>query len=230
MRMDGWTESGDLEKEVQEIDTGLVKTIWKTLTRDIFEKNLQEKFTWKLSQIPSKFSAIKIDGKAVYHSARKGKEIVIPSREINIFSIKLLDFSFPEATIEVTVSAGTYIRTLASDIAKSCWLDAYLTMLTRTGICHLSLDQSHDIETLSKEETTDYSLLFPEYPILEVWEIVEPGKNIIPPIVATRLMNWLTQENRTWLKNGIYFLKVESQYRALIEVRGSILQIERNNI
>jgi hypothetical protein len=43
-------------------------------------------------------------------------------------------------------------------------------------------------------------------------------------------LNWLTQENYLWLKNGIYFLKVEWRYSALIEAKNDILQIERNNI
>ena len=119
MRMDGWTESGDLEKEVIFFDSELIRTKKSTIITETFKNILQEKFTGKLTQVPSKFSAIKINGKAAYLSAHKGKEVIIPEREIEIFNIKLLNFSFPEATIEATVSSGTYIRTLASDIAKS---------------------------------------------------------------------------------------------------------------
>jgi len=99
--------------------------------------------------------------------------VEIPSREIEIFSLRLLDFSFPEATIEVTVSAGTYIRTLASDIAKSFGLDAYLTLLHRTKIDHLNMSQAKDIETISLDDNIDYTLLFPHFPILETREQVE---------------------------------------------------------
>ena len=188
--MDGWTESGDLEKEVQPLEPTLLEQAKKTLTKKLFENRLREKFLGKISQIPSKFSAIKIDGKAAYHAARKGKDVVIPSRDIEIFSINLVDFSFPEATIEVTVSAGTYIRTLASDIAKSFGLDAYLTSLLRTGIDHLSLSQGCDIETLEKSETLGYEIAFPEYPILEIEDGTRANKHkAIPSLVATRLLN-----------------------------------------
>jgi tRNA pseudouridine55 synthase len=230
MRMDGWTESGDLEKEVQPIDSELIKNIWATLTKDIFEKYLQEKFTGNLSQIPSKFSAIKVDGKAAYLSARKGKEVIIPERDFEIFDIRLIDYSFPKVTIEVMVSAGTYIRTLASDIAKSLWLDAYLTSLIRTGINKLTLDQSYDIDILEKNETIDYPALFPDYPIIDVSEEKNGNTLTVPSLTATRLLNWLTQNNALWLKNGIYFLRVSWVFRALIIAKDEILMIERNNI
>lgn len=230
MRMDGWTESWDLEQEVILLDSGPIDHARSTLTKEWFEQHIGKVFLWKISQIPSKFSAIKIDGKAAYHSARKGKEVEIPSREIEIFSIKLLDFSFPEATIEVTVSAGTYIRTLADDIAKTLWLRAHLTALRRTKINHLDESLVQDLETLSREQTCPITTVFPNYQIIETSEGSKEDILTIPPLVATRILNGLTQENKYWIKNGIYFLKIDTVFRALIEAKDAILKIERNNI
>ncbi len=230
MRMDGWTESGDLEQEVILLDSETINQVGSSITKEWFEQHIGKIFFWKISQIPSKFSAIKIDGKAAYHSARKGKEVEIPSREIEIFSIKLLDFSFPEATIEVTVSAGTYIRTLADDIAKTLWLRAYLTALRRIKINHLDESLVQDLETLSPEQICPITTIFPNYQIIETSEEQKENSLTIPLLVATRILNWLTQENKNCIKNGIYFLKIDSIFRALVEAKDDILKIERNNI
>lgn len=117
-----------------------------------FSKNdLEEtikKFIGKITQVPPKFSAIKVNGQKLCDIARKNpeKEIEIPEREVEIYQIKLIDFKINKATIEVSCSKGTYIRTLASDIAKNLNTDAYLTKLTRTKAGNFELKNSINIE------------------------------------------------------------------------------------
>lgn len=101
------------------------------------EKELLEiinSFIGKVEQTPPKFSAIKINGQRAYKLARKGQDFEIPSREVEIYSIEILNYNYPELKIRVHCSSGTYIRTLAEDIGKKLGTGAYLTTLRRTQI------------------------------------------------------------------------------------------------
>ena len=91
-------------------------------------------FIGTIRQTPPKFSAIKINGQRAYKLARKGTDFEIPSREIEIYSIDILDYDYPELKIKVHCSSGTYIRTLAEDIGKALGTGAYLTALRRTQV------------------------------------------------------------------------------------------------
>ena len=83
---------------------------------------------------PPKYSAIKINGERAYKLARKGQDFEIPSRTVEIYRIKILDYHYPKLTVRVQCSSGTYIRTLAEDIGKKLGTGAYLTALRRTKI------------------------------------------------------------------------------------------------
>ena len=91
-------------------------------------------FVGKITQTPPRFSAIKINGQRAYKLARKGQDFEIPSREVEIYSIEILKYDYPELKIRTHVSSGTYIRTLAEDIGKKLGTGTYLTALRRTKI------------------------------------------------------------------------------------------------
>ena len=99
-------------------------------------------FIGKIKQTPPRFSAIKIDGQRAYKLARKGQDFQIPSREVEIYSIDILDYHYPELQIKVHCSSGTYIRTLAEDIGKALNTGAYLTALRRTRIGEYSIEDA----------------------------------------------------------------------------------------
>jgi len=98
-----------------------------------------QKFVGKITQIPPKFSAIKIDGKRAYKLAREGKDFEIPAREVTIYSLEILDYTYPNLTIRCHVSSGTYIRTLAEDFGRALGTGAYLTALRRIEIGKYSI-------------------------------------------------------------------------------------------
>ena len=91
-------------------------------------------FIGKITQTPPKFSAIKINGQRAYKLARKGADFEVPSREVTIYNIEILDYNYPELRIRCDVSSGTYIRTLAEDIGEKLGTGAYLTALRRIKI------------------------------------------------------------------------------------------------
>ena len=106
------------------------------------------KFIGKITQTPPKFSAIKINGQRAYKLARKGKEFEIPSRKVEIYSIEILGYNYPELKIKVHCSSGTYIRTLAEDIGKALQTGAYLTALRRTKIGDYDIKDAKTIDEI----------------------------------------------------------------------------------
>lgn len=112
-------------------------------------------------QLPPMYSALKHQGKPLYQYARQGIDIQRQPRSIHIHDIQILRFQFPEAQISVQCSKGTYIRTLAEDIAKSAHTLAHLTALRRTATAGFQIEHSHSIESLTAltEEQRDALLL-----------------------------------------------------------------------
>ena len=118
--------TGDIEGEITDVSD-------KVPTLDEV-KEACEKFVGEINQTVPIFSAVKINGERAYKLARKGKEVEMPTRKVTIFSIDILDYTYPELKIRTHVSSGTYIRTLGEDIGKALGTGAYLTALRRTKI------------------------------------------------------------------------------------------------
>lgn len=101
-----------------------------------------KQFTGEITQRPPIYSAIKVNGQRAYKLARKGEEVEIPLRNVTIYSLELVDYSYPEVKIRTHVSSGTYIRTLAQDIGRMLQTDAYCSELRRTKIANYSVDEA----------------------------------------------------------------------------------------
>lgn len=99
------------------------------------------KFTGKIKQKPPIFSAIKIDGQRAYKLARAGKKPEMPTREVEIYGLELVSWQTPELKIRTKVSSGTYIRSLAEDIAEALGTVAYTKELRRTRVGEYDLDE-----------------------------------------------------------------------------------------
>lgn len=93
-----------------------------------------KEFVGTIKQRPPIFSAIKVNGVRAYELARKGKEIEIPLREVEVYSLELIEYSYPKVTVRVHVSSGTYIRSLAVDLGKKIGTGAYCLSLRRESI------------------------------------------------------------------------------------------------
>ena len=106
-------------------------------------------FIGSITQIPPAYSAIKINGQRAYNLARKGENVIIPKRQIEIFSLKLLSIlSNDEYKFRVSCSKGTYIRTLGADIAKKLGTIGHLTALRRTKCAKFDLSHTILLENL----------------------------------------------------------------------------------
>jgi tRNA pseudouridine55 synthase len=104
-----------------------------------------KKFTGKITQTPPIYSAIKINGERAYKLARKGEMPKMPSRQVEIYDLKLLEYDYPILKIRAHVSSGTYIRTLAEDIGKELGTGAYTAELRRTKIADYDVKDAEKI-------------------------------------------------------------------------------------
>ena len=136
-------------------------TVLKESTVSISELQLQDAlkhFTGKIIQTPPMYSALKKDGIRLYELARQGKTVDIPTREVNIFSIDLLSKLDRENcfSIDVLVSKGTYIRSLANDIGEYLGCGATLAALERTNTCGFDITECVNLLELTEENIGDY--------------------------------------------------------------------------
>src|SRR5574344_897665 len=111
------------------------------------------RFTGTIDQTPPLYSAVHINGKRASEIARAGKEAVIPARKITVYSLTLLDFTGKYALVEVSCSKGTYIRSLARDIASACGSCAHLAALRRMSIGPFRL-----ADAVGSEKLTDFTI------------------------------------------------------------------------
>ena len=119
-----------------------------------------EKFKGKQMQTPPMFSAIKQNGVRMYELARRGLTAEIPSRQIEVFSLKKTSNlnTQNEFDIEASVSKGTYIRSLCRDIGEALGCGATLTRLCRTETAGFGIDRCVDLNSLTPENISSYIL------------------------------------------------------------------------
>lgn len=138
------TESFDLEKPVipvadpSNITLSDVNAAVAELTGDIL-------------QIPPMHSAIKVDGKRVYESARKGIEVKMDPRAVQVREFEITRFEGNEIDFRISCSKGTYIRSLARDLGEKLKVGAYMSALCRTRIGEFKLEESHELMPLIEE-------------------------------------------------------------------------------
>ncbi len=137
LKLDKWYEAticlgktsttGDPEGEITEQNTEKVPTLEEV-------KAVVNQFVGQITQTVPAYSAVKINGQRAYQLARRGEAVSMPTRQIEIYSLEILNYNYPELVIRTHVSSGTYIRTLGEDIGKALGVGAYLTALRRTQV------------------------------------------------------------------------------------------------
>jgi tRNA pseudouridine55 synthase len=139
------TDSGD--------NTGKVIKRLKPPKFEVLQLNdVIKSFIGKQTQIPPMHSAIKVNGQKLYELARKGKTIDREPRPIEIYDIKLIKYRGNTLTFKVNCTKGTYIRTLAEDLAKRLGCVGHLKNLERTAIGDFLLTDAKNIDKLSAAE------------------------------------------------------------------------------
>ena len=119
-----------------------------TLTEELLEETLNS-FNKEYEQEVPIYSSVKVNGKKLYEYARKGKKVDLPKHLVKISNMKLLDFNHDSFTFSVTVSSGTYIRSLINDISNSLSIPMAMEELKRTRVGNYYLDDASNIDNLN---------------------------------------------------------------------------------
>ncbi len=113
-----------------------------------------KKFIGDIEQLPPAFSAIKKDGVALYELARKGINIQLEPRKINIGLFEITEVALPVIHFKVICSTGTYIRSLAHDYGAALGCGAYLSSLCRTRIGDFKIEDAESMESFERSMGT----------------------------------------------------------------------------
>lgn len=171
-------------------------------------------FVGQIQQLPPKFSALKVNGKRAYSLARKGKPVELKPRTVEIYTLRLVEFQYPDFTLEIECGSGTYIRSLGRDIGRKLDSGAIMTSLVRTKVGSCRIEDALPSEDISEEAIKEH--LVPPQNVLGGIPIVQisdeqsrrflhghswqPGSPIAQPEVAAvdsagRLMGILKRRN-----------------------------------
>lgn len=220
------TDTADLEGEVIDRTDNLPKI--KDLEASI------KSFIGNIKQTPPKYSAVKINGKRAYVFARAGEDFEIKQREVSIYKIAILEHTTNhkneviKANIECKCSKGTYVRSLAEDIAKSVNSLGYVSDLQRTEYGSLKfskavnidkiLAQTEDGKDLKEEDLQLFKNMF-----IESLLPVAAGLDDIPVLQLERffcdkLKNGISIRNLSLLDNSLYSVFDDSDDQNLIAI------------
>ena len=161
-------------------------------------------FIGDIEQIPPRYSAIKVDGKRSYDLARSGEVVELKSRQVTVESFELISYDGQAATFEVACGKGTYIRSLARDLAAALGTCGHVTMLRRTRVGPFTLAQSFTLDALEKlchrggvsEALRPVETALDDIPVLAITEIeaneLKHGRAIVlTPSLAAENSDWI---------------------------------------
>ena len=178
------TETADVEGKVIEEK----EVTAEMLNKDNIEEKLQQ-FIGKQEQIPPIYSAIKVNGKKLYEYARRGQEVELKPRQIEIYSIQLVGINEKEKQIsfKVKCSKGTYIRSLCEDISKKLGTVGYMKELNRLQVGEFYIkdavtisEMKEKIEAGNLENIITIEEIFKNNPQIQLeQEQIEPYINVV---------------------------------------------------
>lgn len=199
----------------------------KIVSKDKFLEAM-DTFRGEIEQIPPMYSALKVNGKKLYDLARDGIEIERKRRKVKIYDIKLLDFAVSKATIRVTCSKGTYIRTLVDDLGEKLGTFAYVNELKRVRVGDFDIKDainSEDILEIPKEDLI--KKLYPVDTALTDFEKIILDKKYLDALVNGQILEVGVDFEKTvrvyagedfiglgnnYSENGKKFLKMEKVF------------------
>ena len=185
------------------------------------------RFTGPIEQVPPAYSAIKIDGKRAYDLARRGEEVEMKARRVTIHALDLRaapDGPLASATLTAHVSKGTYIRSLARDIARAVGSVGHVTMLRRVKAGPFDLSQAISLDKLNAfgQGAAQSEIILP----LEAGLVDIPALNLSPEAAGA------IRQGRVWTgestHDGLYWGRdADSRPVALIEALAGTLKVVR---
>jgi tRNA pseudouridine55 synthase len=119
-------------------------------------ESLIPRFTGALMQIPPKYSALKIAGRRASDRVRAGQEVGLKPRPVEVYSFRLIDYSWPFVRVEIECGRGTYIRSIARDLGEALGVGGYVTELRRTRIGPFDVASAVALSSLTPQNVGDF--------------------------------------------------------------------------
>ena len=144
------------------------------ISEEKFDEILQT-YVGEIEQVPPPYSAVKVKGKKAYEMARKGEQVELEPRKIQVYSLDILEWDPPEVVIDAYCSSGTYVRSLANDLGEALGTGAYLIGLRRTKSGRFTLREAVPLRRLKEafQEGDWYRFLIPAADALGDWPAIE---------------------------------------------------------
>lgn len=140
------TATADLEGDI------IAEKAVPEVNKDILQDKC-DSFVGDYAQVPPMYSALKKDGQPLYKLARQGKTVERPARNVKIYSLDVISGADADWTLQVKCSKGTYVRTLAEDIAAKLNTLGHVTMLTRTAIGAIDIADAVALDSILAEKS-----------------------------------------------------------------------------
>lgn len=170
----------------------------------------------KQEQIPPMYSAIKLNGKKLYEYARKGIEVEVKPRTIEIYKLELIKIEDMEIIFRVSCSKGTYIRTLCEKIAEELGTIGYMKELKRIQVGEFNIKDSITIEELENQEIVSNKFITIE-------KYFSNYENIV--LNERKFQLFLNGVQLTYeLKDGIYKIYKENEFIGIGTVKNKLLK------
>ncbi len=138
------SESEDIEREITELIDPPIPTLDEI-------QHAAAAMIGEIQQRPPIFSAIKVAGRRAYELARKGRDVELQSRAITVHKLWIESYDYPELTLQIACSSGTYVRSIGRDLAESLGTAAVMSALQRTAIGPFHVADACDPRTLNAE-------------------------------------------------------------------------------
>lgn len=126
------------------------------------------RFRGTYEQTPPAYSAVKVAGERAYRRARRGEAVTLEPRAVDIRELEIVEATPPDLQFRATVSAGTYVRSLARDIGAALGCGAHLVALRRTAVGPLRLEDAVPPDEVTPETLRDAAVLVAHLPRREV--------------------------------------------------------------
>lgn len=117
------------------------------------------KFVGTINQVPSRYSAKKVNGRRAYDMARQGEEFALPAKTVTIQNVLIRDVAPPYLRLSVTCSSGTYVRALGRDLGRAVGCPLTMSFLVRTALGPFAIAEAKTIEEI--RENPEGALLSP---------------------------------------------------------------------